>query len=379
VTELERRTLILGGMAAAVGAALAGCSDGSPSAAPSTTPSGTPTPSPSPSATPVDTRPRWPLTGRLLADPAAAKHAAVAVKVPDNKNEHPQVGLDKADIVFVELDGYRDASGYSSTRLVPVFHSRMPDDVAPVRSVRPVDIPLLGPIGAVVGNTGATGWVGNYVEHYGRLVEGTLTYMATKGSGSYSIDPGRVRTYQGVTYYDRAVVCHPKVLARQTRKFRGGPAHVYFPFAATAAEVSTSKGKPARTVRVPWKAGDSYDMSYHYDARSGRYLRSMPWGPHVLANGTRVAPDNVLVIRARQRFAKIYHGSGGVEPVHDIIATKGTFFYFHGGRYVGGTWSKRAVDDVFTFTLKDGSPLKMAPGQTYVELPRVDARLHVSA
>ena len=39
----------------------------------------------------------------LLKDPKQARHAAVAVKVPDNKYEHPQRGIDKADIVFVEL------------------------------------------------------------------------------------------------------------------------------------------------------------------------------------------------------------------------------------------------------------------------------------
>jgi hypothetical protein len=372
--SLDRRTLLLGALGVA-GWGLAGCSGDKPKPS-----KGTPLPIPTPSPTAaVDTRPRWPLTGQLLSDPAAAKHAAVAVKVPDNKNEHPQVGLDKADIVFVELDGYRDASGYSSTRLVPVFHSRMPNNVAPVRSIRPVDIPLLSPIGVVIGNTGATGWVLNYVRHYARYVQGKLSYIATKGTGSYSIDPARVRTYKGVTYYDRAVVCHPKVLAKQTKDFRSGPQQVYFPFASTAAEISTTSGKAARSIRVPWKKGDTYDMGYSYDRKSGRYLRSMPWGKHVLADGTRVATDNVLVIRAKSHYGKIYPGGGGPEPIHDIIKAKGTFYYFHGGRYVTGTWTKGAVNQHFQFTVSDGTPLKMAPGQTYVELPQYNAKVRVKA
>ncbi len=375
--SFDRRTLLLGALGVG-GAVLAGCSADSSGGA-KVTPTPTPTPTPSPTSSPVDARPRWPLTGALLKNPSAAKHPAVAVKVPDNKNEHPQVGLDRADIVFVELDGYPDASGYSSTRLVPVFHSRMPDGVGPVRSIRPVDIPLLSPIGAVVGNTGATGWVLNYVEHYGRYVEGELSYLATKGTGSYSIDPNRVRTYQGVTYYDRAVVCHPKVLAEQTKKFQGGPHQPYFPFATSAAEVSTASGKRARTIHVPWKQGDTYDMGYDFDEKSGRYLRSMPWGKHVLADGTRVAPDNVLVIRARQHFAKVYAGRGHDEPIHDIIRAKGTFLYFHGGRYVTGTWAKGTMSQPFRFTLADGRPLRMAPGQTYVELAQKDARVRIKA
>jgi hypothetical protein len=373
--SLDRRTLLLG-VLGVTGVAVAGCHSGSAKPKASSTPTPTPTPSPTVS---VDTRPRWPLTGYLLKNPADAKHAAVAVKVPDNQNEHPQVGLDKADIVYVELDGYRDSSGYAGTRLVPVFHSHMATNVAPVRSVRPVDVPMLSPIGTIIGNTGGQPWVIAYAKHYAQYVEASLSYIATKGSGSYSINPARVRTYQGVTYYDRAVVCDPVVLAKQTKKFRSGPPQNYFPWASTTAEVSTVTGKSARSIRVPWKKADTYDMGYSYDAKEGRYLRSMPWGPHVLANGTRVAPINVMVIRAKQHYAKIYPGKGEVEPIHDIINAKGTFYYFHGGKYVTGTWSKGAVHEVFQFTLADGTPLKMAPGQTYVELPQSTAKIRIKA
>jgi hypothetical protein len=120
-------------------------------------------------------------------------------------------------------------------------------------------------------------------------------------------------------------------------------------------------------------------MSYAYDATSGTYLRSMPWGKHVLADGTRVAPANVLVIRANQRYAKLYPGPGHEEPIHDIINSRGTFDYFHGGRYVTGTWTKGAVDQPFRFTLADGTALRMAPGQTYVELPQSNAQVVVRA
>lgn len=379
--SLDRRMFVLGTLGVA-GAALAACSSDAPEAAPVAAPGATPTPSETTSSAPaptVDARPRWPLTGKLLTDPDDAHRAAVAVKVPDNKNEHPQVGLDQADIVFVELDGYRDSDGYSATRLVPVFHSRLPEGVGPVRSIRPVDIPLLSPITAVVGNTGASGWVLNYVEHFNKYVEGGLSYMETRGTGSYSIDPNRVREYQGVTYYDRAVVCHPRVLAKQTKKFRAGPPAAYFPFITGDELPSTVHGRLATSISVPWKQGNTYNMSYEYDKGTRTYPRSMPWGKHVLADGTRVAPDNVLVIKAKQHYDKIYKGSGHDEPIHDIIDTKGTFAYFHGGKFVTGYWSKGSVKEPFTFTLTDSTPLKMALGQTYVELPQSKVKLRIKA
>jgi hypothetical protein len=370
-----RRAVMLGLLGAA-GAAASGCSGPSHPAAGATTAAPRPA---SAEPSPTDSRPRWPLTGRLAPSAAALEHAAVAVKVPDNQNEHPQVGLDHADIVFVELDGYRDAAGYGSTRLVPLFHSDLPHDVAPVRSMRPVDVPLLGPVGAIIASTGAAGWVIDYIRHNRTYVDGSRTYLAAKGTGAYSIDPARVRSYRGVTYYDRAVVCHPRVLAHQTLRFATGPQQPYFPFAETSAQVSAVSGSPARAVKVPWKGGDSYDMGYRYDEKSGRYLRSMPWGPHVLADGTRVATDNILVVRARQRYAKIYPGSGHDEPIHEIINASGSFSYAHGGRYVTGTWTKAGIDQPFRFTLADGRPLQMAPGQTYVELPKADARVRITA
>src|SRR4029453_9454330 len=130
---IRRRAVLLG----VIGVGVAGCSKPSsqlsvaPTAPPAPTliPNATPSPSPS-----IDTRPRWPLTGKLLKDEGKARHAAVAVKVPDNRREHPQRGIDKADIVFVELEGYRDASGYSGTRLVPVFPPRLAPPGPPGRA-----------------------------------------------------------------------------------------------------------------------------------------------------------------------------------------------------------------------------------------------------
>ena len=101
-------------------------------------------------------------------------------------------------------------------------------------------------------------------------------------------------------------------------------------------------------------------MGYSYDKKTKRYRRSMPWGPHVLADGTQVSTDNVLVIKAKQHYGKIFRGGGHDEPLHDIINAKGTFYYFNRGRYVKGTWRKGKVAEPFTSpspteTVQDGA------------------------
>ncbi len=366
----SRRALLLG-VAGVAGGLTVGCVNSDPTIL------GEPQPAPSPSPTKIPD-PVWPLTGKPLANPDDAKRAAVAVKVPDNQNEHPQVGINEADIVFVELDGYVDSTGQSSTRLVPVYHSKFPEAVGPVRSIRPVDIPLLAPMHAVIGSTGAAPWVETYAGMFPEFVDGSATYMNTKGTGSFSIDQSRVRVYQGQKKFDRAVLAHPAVLSERTEQFSDGPPVPYFPFAESAAEASTADGDSAVTISVPWKRGGEYAMGYQFDESDGLYRRSMPWGKHVLSDGSRVTTDNVLVIRSGQRFGKLISGSGGKEPIHEIEDGTGTFIYANGGKHVNGTWSKGAVNEVFEFQLNDGSPLLMAPGRTFVELVSLKTEVSIS-
>lgn len=363
--SISRRTVMLGTLGVA-GAAVVGCSSQPPGEA-GTTPAAPSSPTPT-----ADTTPRWPLTGVPLAAGDDPKRVVVAVKVPDNQNEHPQKGINDADIVYVELDGYPAIVGQSSTRLVPVFHSRYASDAAPVRSLRPVDVPMLSPMTAIIGSTGGAPWTVAYFKKFTKYLISNWTNNASSGTGAYSIDRARVRTYKGTTYYDRAVVCHPPKLAKLAKKFTDGPQQPYFPWAATDAEVSTVNGESCSKITIPWKSGNTYPNTYTWNAGKGVYLRSEPFGPHVLADGTRVTTDNVMVILAKQSFE--HH-----EPFHAITKGTGTFYYAHGGKAVTGTWTKGDVNETFQFTLADGTPLKMAPGRTFIELPNKGAKITIKA
>jgi len=67
----------------------------------------------------------------------------LAVKVDDTEAAHPQVGIEEADVVYVEL-----VEG-GLTRLAAVFSSIIPPVVGPVRSARISDIDLLAQYGKV--------------------------------------------------------------------------------------------------------------------------------------------------------------------------------------------------------------------------------------
>ncbi len=367
---LSRRTA-LGALIGVAGVATTGCglisSKGAQANAGATEmPSITPIPTPTPTPT-VDTRPRAPLTGRLLTGSTLLDHAAVAIKVSDVASAHPQAGVNAADIVFVE------PNGISYTRLCAVFHSRFPELVGPVRSIRPVDVPLLSPIKPVFGNTAAANWVMHYVAAHTATLENLYSFkLGIHGTRAYYTMPHRARVH--------SVFCRPDELRKLAVHMKAAPTRPYLPFAIGDEQVSTEvSGKPATAVSVPWGPANTFNTGYVYDEESGHYLRNEPFGKHILLDGHRVTTDNVLVVRAKWKMDKIYAGGGAPDPVVDIIDGHGTFFYLHKGKYVKGTWTKAAITDLFQFTLEDGSPLKVAPGRTFMELPQIDARVRITA
>lgn len=369
---LSRRTALVAMMGVA-GAATSGCGlvppDGSQAqaAAAAQTPTPRPTATPTPTPTPtVDTRPRAPLTG-LLAGSTSLDHAAVAVKVSDVASAHPQAGVNDADIVFVE------PNGISYTRLCAVYHSRFPELVGPVRSIRPVDVPLLSPMRPVFGNTAAARWVMHYVAAHSADLENLYSFKTgIHGTQAYYTMPHRARVH--------SVFCRPDELRKLAVRMTAAPTRPYLPFTTGDEQVSTElSGRPATRLSVPWGPGDTFNTSYVYDPATGRYLRNEPNGKHVLLDGHRVTTDNVLVVRAKWKMDKIYTGGGAPDPVVDIVNGHGTFFYLHKGAYVRGTWTKAALTDLFDFTLDDGSPLRVAPGRTFMELPQIDASVKITA
>jgi hypothetical protein len=72
----------------------------------------------------------WPLTG--IESGAVPPHPALAVKVENSVDARPQTGLGAADMVWEEV-----VEG-GITRFVAVYHSTLPPEIGPVRSVRPM-------------------------------------------------------------------------------------------------------------------------------------------------------------------------------------------------------------------------------------------------
>ena len=97
---------------------------------------------PSPSAT-TSTPPPPPEPSRLSGRMGKPNGPVYAVKIDNTGKAHPQAGLSKADVVYVEqVEG-------GVTRLAAIYSSVYPKYVGPVRSGRITDIELLKQYGTV--------------------------------------------------------------------------------------------------------------------------------------------------------------------------------------------------------------------------------------
>ncbi|MFP5347129.1 MAG: DUF3048 domain-containing protein [Actinomycetes bacterium] len=340
----SRRDLFALG-AAAVGVwSAAACSPSGPKGAATPSPRGTTTGTTS-SASPSEPL-RAPLTGVAVTDAAALAHPAVGIKISDVPQAHPQTGVDRADIVFVE------PIGVAYTRLGAVFHSDIPDLVGPVRSVRVADAALMGPLGGVLGDAMGAPGVLDYVHGVADLED--LGTLRVTGSGAYIVD-GR-RPSPDDVFAKPSVLLH---LATRT-----APPRPYFLHSDDASSSSTSKGGPALGVEVGY--GPGFVVRWDYDAASGRYLRREPWGPHVATDGRQVSAVNVLVLEVEPYVQQV---PGGGTPALRLVGAGGGLTALGGGRAVTGTWRKEGVNDPFQLETTPGFPLRLAPGNTWVELP----------
>jgi hypothetical protein len=282
--------------------------------------------------------PVQPLTGLPLDDAGLLARPALIVKVSNDTGARPQTGLNDADIVF-------EAWGAGPTRFATVWHSRDLDFVGPIRSCREQDVNLVGSFNrAVFACSG--GNPGNIA-----LLRNSDMLLITEGQGpGWELDPKRSRPHK--THADTAQ------LRSNAGPDRTAPAQQFkyraVGQAATAGEPMTGFDLQIQQVFAQWR----------YDAASNTYLRSQANKPHLLADGSQVSSDNVIV-------AFLDYDASSTDRRSPDGTTTGSNLtvVFTGGRVVYGSWTRADRLDPFAFNDTTGAPILLTPGRTFIELP----------
>jgi hypothetical protein len=303
-----------------------------------------PAPTATPVARPVGETPLTavafaPLTGRA-ADAATLAHPSLAVKIDNHEEARPQLALNRTDLVFEEL-----VEG-GLTRYVAVWHSDIPDEVGPVRSIRPMDPDIATPLGGIIAYSGGQ-------EQFVEMM------MATPLENL-------VFDYDDTGLFERADERpgpHDVILAASEAVARNATlAPPPMQFAYGSVDPLAAPGYAALpTSRVDLVFSEARFPSWEWDAAASVWLRSQEGSPDFDASGERVRATNVVTLRVAIDW------SYGEVP-RTVMVSSGEAWVSAAGRTAHGTWAKDAAGSPIRLTADDGSPLRLAPGNTWIEL-----------
>ena len=280
----------------------------------------------------------FPLTGLPVNGNPFGLRPALVAKIDNAPGAWPQTGFNSADLVYEEIvnDGI--------TRFAMVFQSTNSDPVGPCRSGRIQDVNLFGSL-----NGPLFVWSGGNeaVSH------------AIANSDLVNLGPNFAPVY-----FRSNVHSAPHNLYTKTTDIytyappESQPPAQQFQYRNAAEPVG---GAPSAGVHIDMA---NYAVDWAWNAGAGLYERKQEGKVQKDAGTSSVITTNNVVV-----LVMIYKGGGA--PDAQSIGT-GETFVFTGGNYIHGTWTR--ADRLLPFTLTDdnGAPIKLTPGRTFIELPRVD-------
>jgi hypothetical protein len=286
----------------------------------------------------------YPLTGLPVDDPARAARQALTVKIENEPPARPQSGLQAADVVYeVLIEG-------GDSRFVAIFQSTDADPIGSIRSVRPNDPDLVGPIGGLFAYSGGTP---KFVE----LLRPPI------------VDIGEP-TSPGAYFSRRDKQPDHRLFSSTARLYavaganRAAPPRPLFPFLRPGEQFEPAGATPASHADA--MVGNQR-IAYDWDPARG-WLRSMNGRPHVVEGDEQLAPANVIVQSVAWGTSPgDVDTLGAPVPLAELVGS-GDALILSDGKAVRATWTKSGADAVTSYTASDGTPVKLEPGRTWVEL-----------
>ena len=286
-----------------------------------------------------------PLRGTPVTDEAARIKPVVVVKI-DNSNAfsvQPQLGLERADIVFEEI-----VEGI--TRFAAVFHSDVPERVGPVRSARTSDIDIVAQLSRPI-----LAWSGGN--------NGVVNAMRKADIN----DVGRETAPSVITnavYYrvnDREEPHNLFVKTAEMYAVLEAPQPPPTPlFTYRAAGKSATGG-------VPVAEGFNVKLSstqVEWTWNGSGWVRRAYGFAHLDTNRKPIAPENVVTMVTKYR-------SSPADPRSPEAVTvgEGEAFVLTDGRLINGTWKREDATKPAVIRDDKGQVMELTPGRTWIELP----------
>jgi hypothetical protein len=269
----------------------------------------------------------------------------LVVKIDDTVAARPQIGIDRADIVYIEqVEG-------GLTRLAAVFSSEIPTLIGPIRSARISDIEILAQYGRVV-------------FAYSGAQSKLLPVIAAANLNDY----GAQR--QSPTIYTRD-------------ESRTSPTDMVLRADLLLEKVRSDGREIAQSRSVGWSFGDlpsggtaitgaklswpatSYDLKW--SSEEDRWLISNNGVANLSASGLQHGPTTFLIQIVEILPSEYGDKFGGVTPYSKTVGS-GAGYLLRDGKYFPATWNRPDEISGTTWSALDGSELPFARGQVWIAL-----------
>ena len=286
-----------------------------------------------------------PVEKNLLSGRDGSNGPVLVVKIDDTNAAHPQIGLEDADVVYIEqVEG-------GLTRLAAVFSSVIPMRIGPVRSARISDIEIMSQYGRV-----AFAYSGAQKKLLPVIAAANLANLGAQAQppSIYTKDPARNAPYSMVL---RADLLMQKIIDKGY--VVDSAKSVGWRFAPV-----DSQGVAISQVVMHWPAAT---YSAVWSEVEKRWLLSHNNEPDLSETGKHLGPTTLVIQMVSITASEYGDKFGGVTPFSNTVGT-GTGYILRDGKSYTATWSRPSSEVGTTWSALDGSEITFAPGQVWVAL-----------
>lgn len=281
----------------------------------------------------------------LLSGKDGKNGPVLVVKIDDTAQAHPQIGLEDADVVYIEqVEG-------GLTRLAAVYSSVIPQRIGPVRSARISDIDIMSQYGKV-----AFAYSGAQRKFLPVIESANLHDLGAQHEGSsiYTTDPKRTPPYAMVL---RADLLMKKIAERELKVDKAK--NIGFNFGD-----KNQGGVPTEKVVLHWPAAT---YSAQWSESEQRWLLDHNNSPDIAESGVHLGPTTLIVQMVSITPSEYKDKLGGVTPLSQTIGS-GKAYILRSGELFAGRWSRASEESGTTFSLPNGDPINFAAGQLWIAL-----------
>jgi hypothetical protein len=281
----------------------------------------------------------------------------LAVKIDDTNAAHPQVGLNSADVIYIEqVEG-------GLTRLAAIFTDKVPDLIGPVRSARISDIEILEQYGRV-----GFAYSGAQSKMRPVLAAANLENMSAERN------PPSIYQSDKTRYAPTNMMVDAKALLKKTIEDEGKKIDTVKSIGWQFGKGS-ELAKPLASAEVKWPAA-KYGMTWSKSEK--RWLLTFNGKSNLDSNGRQLGSANFVIQKVAITDSIYGDKFGGVTPMSNTVGS-GTGYLLRDGKIVSIKWDRPSAQVGTIWTLADGTVANFADGQVWIALTDTEPKLEYPA